>query len=562
MIPHLATTSVRMSEPDSEEHYSRISAWIRSCTEGHEACRLHQSSADFLPSRLLDVSDVKRPVLIETTKDKDHMPPESYIALSYCWGPGPFPYVTTPDNLAERLKSGIIASDLPRTIRDAIRITQKIGIKYIWIDALCILQGSHPDARADWTHESQTMQDVYHNAYLTLAAAHALDADEGILVGSYTESARGLELTLRSASNIALNGTVRAGDENFKDAMDEPLYHRAWTLQERLLSRRMLIYCRDQIAWECQAAQHTESGKAMKSLGQMRLPDRDHAQDIDKEELADRWRIVVTDYSARNMSVSGDKLPAIAGLAKVFGEMLGVEDEYYAGLWKSGLLDDILWAHRSIDFGHRVEKSIVSEYRAPSWSWAAVDGNVRWPGRGRKGSTTPSQAYAEVIDCNVQCRGSSQYGEVSEAALKLRGPLKNASAYRHCQATGRSWKGYAIPFAEPKKRKFEEPEDASRSYFELYLDGDDEDDLTSLNTRPKGSVTDLEGCWFLRVKGQMSLVLRRCEGPSCGDLDGRESDGVLPFRRIGVAVHFSKLRLDENCDQWYENSEIITVTII
>jgi hypothetical protein len=98
-----------------------------------------------------------------------------YAALSYCWGAS-LPSTTTTANLQAH-ESGISFDTLPRTLQDAILVVRWMGIEYIWIDCLCILQ----DSKTDWEHEAARMADVYPNAYLTITASRAEHCGEGFL---------------------------------------------------------------------------------------------------------------------------------------------------------------------------------------------------------------------------------------------------------------------------------------------------------------------------------------------------------------------------------------------
>jgi hypothetical protein len=95
-----------------------------------------------------------------------------YVALSHCWGTlGKHPLRTTTDNLQEHI-SGISWSTLPKTFQDALKITRELGIDYIWIDSLCIVQ----DSEEDWRQESREMGLIYERARVTIAAAGAADS--------------------------------------------------------------------------------------------------------------------------------------------------------------------------------------------------------------------------------------------------------------------------------------------------------------------------------------------------------------------------------------------------
>ncbi|ORY13348.1 heterokaryon incompatibility, partial [Clohesyomyces aquaticus] len=92
-----------------------------------------------------------------------------YVALSHCWGsPENHPLETTKENYGERL-AGVPLENLPKTFRGVVKITNHIGVKYLWIDSLCIIQ----DDTEDWKQEAAKMGAVYEYARLTIAAADA-----------------------------------------------------------------------------------------------------------------------------------------------------------------------------------------------------------------------------------------------------------------------------------------------------------------------------------------------------------------------------------------------------
>lgn len=149
----------------------------------------------------------------------------------------------------------------------------------------------------------------------------------------------------------------------------------------------------------------------------------------------DTWQCIATDYSARSLTESSDKLPALAGIARRFHELSG--DQYLAGLWKKSILDDLLWAHQSIDIYRTYAQRQTSDsttafivtppgrpaqYRAPSWSWAAVDGAVRWP-LAEKNRTGKYYAKALELECKVMHKSLDVFGEVVDGYVTLKGPL-------------------------------------------------------------------------------------------------------------------------------------------
>jgi len=405
-----------------------VESWLEKCKISN--CGWEGDRPGYLPTRIIDVgpADGSQNLILVVTKPSGTISKISgdarYIALSYCWGSEtatPFT-TTTSENLEDR-KRGISIRELPRTFQDAVEITRRLGIRFLWIDSLCILQGHDDSARADWSTEASKMTEVYGGAYLTIAAASASNVHEGILVREHRADHE-VELHLHSESHPGINHAVFVRPKaSFQQSIDEPLYHRGWTLQERILSPRVLICIRDQFAWECQCRTETESGGQMESIGAMRLDTkRDWTDGNDLASFTDAWQCIVTEYSARSLTQRSDKLPAIAGLARKFSNFhSGAGGRYLAGLWENSLLDDMLWSHWSIDVGAKPTRGRPATYRAPSWSWASVDGNVRWP---LADSNREGPYFVKIIDIKCDPAGEDAFGCVSAGFVKLRGGLK------------------------------------------------------------------------------------------------------------------------------------------
>ena len=143
--------------------------WARNCIEtcrsGHFRCNKLPGS---LPTRILEIQEETSGYhirLIDTAGRHEH-----YATLSYCWGRGPFSTLNTGN--IDQFKEGIEFSILPQTLRDAIGVTTRLGLRHLWIDALCIVQ----DNRDDWAEQSTHMADVYGQAWITIAAQDSTDA--------------------------------------------------------------------------------------------------------------------------------------------------------------------------------------------------------------------------------------------------------------------------------------------------------------------------------------------------------------------------------------------------
>jgi hypothetical protein len=491
---------------DSDVNYALAQGWLRNCQENHGSCRRPSSFKANLPSRLIDLEGEgyeKRLKLVDFSMDGSaelNADPYEYLALSYCWGvPATsgsiLSYHTTHDNIEER-KAGFSELSLPKTIRDAVSITRRLGIKYLWVDAICILQGTDSLAQADWKAESARMHQVYGGALLTIAVASGSSVHDGIFnTCSASQAGYRVSTNLTAVPRLG-NVSVIVDSLKPSDCQNEPLYHRGWTLQERVLSTRVLIYTRDQLQWECQSATFNQSGTPMESLNTMRVP-----KDTPIDELQDRWQVLVTDYSARDLSVPGDKLPALAGLAHAFLAQMP-DNAYLAGLWWRTLLDDLLWAHRSVDFGRLAERRRPIEYRAPSWSWAAVDGNIRflWATTNRKGSY-----HTRLLEASTTPKSLSRLGEVSGGELLLQGPL--------CRLQPISTQANKGAESDPPKM-----------IFQLYLDVLPMLAADKVTSKP-------ENTFFLQIKDHIGLLLTPVDNMADGGTD-------MVFLRLGVASFY------------------------
>lgn len=158
--------------------------------------------------------------------------------LSHCWGKPSDEelksFCTTPENYHDRLE-GFSINDLPKTFQDAVRVTRILGKKYLWIDAICIIQGPG----GDWKTEARKMEDAFACAFVTIAATSARGWQEGFLTPEMTGKAQGVP-----------RGKTCACD--FDKVVDGgALGKRAWVLQERVLSRQTIHFTATHVFWEC-----------------------------------------------------------------------------------------------------------------------------------------------------------------------------------------------------------------------------------------------------------------------------------------------------------------------
>jgi hypothetical protein len=413
-------------DPASEKGIQKAQSWIKECFHNHPECPGPTPSK--LPARVLHILDKENLILIETNNELSG----SYIALSYAWG-GPQSFALRSDTISQ-LTQGFKVSDLPQTLRDAVTLTTKLGHEYIWIDALCIIQ----DSAVDRNSEIPKMPDYYQNSYVTISAGMAGKATDGFLqIRDECEKhpGRGLAKDLLSMPYMAPDKSISKiyfREESVYRLSGEPVCRRAWTLQERVLSPRVLIYG-SRLVWQCNTCQKSDGGVEDWSYD-LRASDhrrlhlqfkqliRSDSHEIAEDpavnfttpssDISELWYRYVQEYSYLELSNPEDKLPALSGLAIEINKSTG--DEYLCGLWRSQLLRELMWSH------YPLGRSRPAIWRAPSWSWSSVNNQITFS------RMPPEEAHpmAQVIECSVTPVSSvSPFGEVSDATLKIRGPV-------------------------------------------------------------------------------------------------------------------------------------------
>lgn len=349
-----------------------MARWVKQCAEQHGHSG---STSTMLPARLLDLHVLEQHAVLCASNDATGR----YAALSHCWGSAQT--VTLNTSTFETLCRGIRVGHLPQTLKDAVWITGQLGIRYLWIDSLCILQ----DDTSDWIRESQRMGDIYSNSFVTIAACRAADGQAGFLDERPAQSHVPVPMYAAGRSGTALAFAVPhkyiAEPTRVIHMEDEPLTSRGWALQERYLSPRTLHFTKSIIFFECGQGIQTEDNCLLaQSAPHPSFALLDYSMDMAKNRCRQDWRKMVEQYSQRKLTVQDDKLPALGGLAARFSLASTQKDErifpvasrYLAGLWFDDMVRDMCWSMQMFSPGGvRPPK-----YRAPTWSWASVDGSI------------------------------------------------------------------------------------------------------------------------------------------------------------------------------------------
>jgi hypothetical protein len=452
-------------DTSADSSFTQANTWIQECLANHKLCGNDEPSA--LPTRVLYLGEI--PVdgeegtggepegirLIEPSPEQTGR----YISLSHSWG-GEHPITTTTTTIDQH-KAGIPLANLPATFRDACTIARRLGIRYLWIDSLCIIQ----DSAADWELEASRMASVYRNSWLTVYATASSSPSSGIFRTKqavwisaddppdaetidtlFPEAAalrQNLRLSLRSA--IVHPDFTHYADPT-KQQTSFPLLARAWGYQERLLARRVLHFGPHEVFWECMQTLACDCGGVREASARpehmgayasrdttgMLPPKVSHYAALHvgaagavaaasargrsktgeakrRKKLLARWQEMVEEYTSRALTFSGDRLPAFSGVAAEMVDVLGMR--YRAGQWEEVLPEALLYERTRVNAVPRL--GIEDVRPAPSWSWASVDEPVSFcvALAGPPEWANPV-VHAEVLEMRSVPAGKDERGQV------------------------------------------------------------------------------------------------------------------------------------------------------
>jgi len=371
-----------------------IKTWDRHCQKGHHYCNadLLSQMLPLLPTRVIEIETDGQARITETKGMR-----AQYLTLSYCWGQGKRLLSTLGSGLYEQFKQKLPLDDtMPRTFRDALQVTKALGYRYLWIDALCIIQ----DDLEDVGKEMAKMGGTYRQSTLTIYAANGPDTDSGLFSKRDARDSKScnVRITLERDSNC-LQACISI--QTLRMSHRSVLSTRGWVLQEQVLSGRLLIFNTSAVEWSCVTTFARENNPCMSRVSDqeeavksmcsqtndaMRLivrrpdifnrrPTSSHKRRRDAH--FDIWYDMVANYTRRALSVDSDKLLAVAGLASLMGEHYGLT--YVTGLWKEDLQVGLCWyvTSRNDMFckdGPRCITENFPDYLAPTWSWASAHG--------------------------------------------------------------------------------------------------------------------------------------------------------------------------------------------
>lgn len=368
----------------------------------------------------------------------------TYATLSHCWGNPALIRSQSTKATLNRYRDLIPWGELPKSFQDAVILTLRLGLEYLWIDSLCILQ----DSREDWDKESTMMGDVYQNSFVTIAAAWSRESKGGCFSTAAPDVCMAVKDAILPDPLIIGARACLVSGRAFADAefnAYNPLFDRAWVYQERLLSRRILFCNRKEFEVGCQQAHHCECENRSlephfwkvgnlnlathrKSFGMSKGPNGDGLQGYHFEQKVYRnWFQVVEGYAKLSLTNKHDKLPALSAAAELANR--NIPGEYLAGIWRESLMEGLLW---HVKGRLSIPRPRGKDWRAPSWSWASVDtpsGLSHLPIEG--GFSDAYRGKIKAAECTLA--GSNPLGQVSSGFIRLDASLFPAFWRIRCQ---------------------------------------------------------------------------------------------------------------------------------
>ncbi|KAH7186802.1 heterokaryon incompatibility protein-domain-containing protein [Fusarium oxysporum] len=386
--------------------------WLQECLNYHVECG--ETAEPHMPSRLIHVGNSHCNTLC--LEDTNSIQPVSYAALSYCWGDaGQKRFKTEKETLAIR-KQGFDLIQLPKTLQDAVKVTRALGLDYLWVDALCIIQNSPEDKNK----EISKMWQIYQNATIVISAATASHSDQGFLhernLGSYYLSTWAIPWHEVDDESNRIVDTVFCAEGEIRRVRPEPIDSRAWTLQEHKLANRVLRFGSSQMVWRCAGGYEVDGGSNEEDT-----PDK--FSTVDKVEMFYEWTHIVEEFTIRSITKAEDRLPAFAAVAADYAKRHNIRsDQYMAGLWNPWMAIGLLWYIKDVHDQATCPNLLPDEDESPTWSWHLARSGISW-------SYIPYQGDSDHLklvmkSCQVELADDNvEYGRVKRGSLEVVGAL-------------------------------------------------------------------------------------------------------------------------------------------
>jgi hypothetical protein len=386
-----------LEEIPSEEHFEEIQGLVNACLEHPKCVETASGTEKFdprdapLPTRCIEITS-KKIALKETAGLRG-----AYLALSHRWNEESAGCKTTTENYEAR-KLGREFGSLPKLFQDAVVVAQKLGIRYLWIDSICIIQSG--DNGQDWSKEALNMAQYFQKALLTVASTVVTTRD-----GLFCTRTRNLPESIVQLPYRGSDGRRRGSFYVYRRELPlhvdfwssvrkSELFNRGWVFQEWILSRRILVFTPSGAFFECQSEYPRNiEGETIhaKAVSDNPLLEIDLKMSLHHTEspYTHIWYRIIERYSILQLTMpEKDRILAVSGVAKEYREMRLLREAqrkgpataifpYISGLWVHDIHYGLLWERRKPRRKHQ------RTCTAPSWSWASHLLEVRWADRSR-----------------------------------------------------------------------------------------------------------------------------------------------------------------------------------
>lgn len=353
------------------------------------------------------------------------------MTLSYCWGSKEFLKLTLSTN--KKLVEGMKISDLPKTFQDAIHLTRSLGIRYLWIDALCIIQ----DSLEDFSEEARGMSNLYQRSWMNIAAIDSPDGTGGLFRTRTSRST--LPCIIQPtwtcfAERSQLYAYYRG---HYEEVTNKAFFCRGWILQELILSSRIVCFGESCVFWMSRSGYGSEAFPEFlpqKRNNIVRANIYDFIENHEFNALRPDfqrplfiWHHVLDSFIKKRLTFSRDKLIALTGLADYMSAATkGTLGRYVMGSWETALKYQLGWKVRDGFQQVRPTRPI------PTFSWASVDvepGGIKFPSI----NDTPVDDAECIIGLDFE-EGQSQDAVPSRTnciSLRIKAPFENLNISTH-----------------------------------------------------------------------------------------------------------------------------------
>ncbi|KAK3396988.1 HET-domain-containing protein [Sordaria brevicollis] len=381
--------------------------WLTTCLEDHkDTCPLHRSEDRRASTfRLIDTSTR---AVVEFTNHR--LGDVQYAALSYVWGNGHKTTLRRGTLTQLQLMNSLRVAG-PQTVLDAIKFTSDMKVRYLWVDAFCIIQDDDDDKAA----QLQLMAEIYQSALFTIVAAAGNDAQAGLPGVCISSEPLQQKVRVKKEENPDMGSLWLIQTLAPRDNMGDYAWStRGWILQEKVLSRRVLTFTDKQLLWRCQQCKkweeiNTEADHSELPCSLRYRANGGHSPDIDPvtepsllhmgqgETTASPWQTLsslISDFARRNLTVQGDAHDAFSAILKEYTNQTGVQ--FLWGLpadarfelalcWHYTTKPSELDPHAGKPLQRRQElttlpsTSLQQRVPFPSWSWLGWRGPIDMP---------------------------------------------------------------------------------------------------------------------------------------------------------------------------------------